>query len=72
VAYRQTFVNSYLVFELPQDAFDKITSLDRNHRYNFPARYGVDIFGESDPETLEKAVQTWVASQRKLRAEKTS
>lgn len=26
------------VFELPTDAFDKVASLDRNHRYNLPAR----------------------------------
>ncbi|TEY44860.1 hypothetical protein BOTCAL_0343g00030 [Botryotinia calthae] len=35
-------------FELPDDAFQKICSLDRNHRYNFPARLGVDIFGEGE------------------------
>ncbi|TGO63777.1 hypothetical protein BOTNAR_0096g00130 [Botryotinia narcissicola] len=39
-------------FELPDDAFQKICSLDRNHRYNFPARLGVDIFGEVSPENL--------------------
>ncbi|KAA8572248.1 hypothetical protein EYC84_002874 [Monilinia fructicola] len=33
-------------FELPEDVFQKISSLDRNHRYNFPARLGVDIFDE--------------------------
>ncbi|KAI3394101.1 hypothetical protein diail_3225 [Diaporthe ilicicola] len=44
------------VFELPADAFEKVNSLDRNHRYNLPARLGVDIFGDAKPEVLEKAV----------------
>lgn len=56
------------MFELPKDVFEKINSLDRKHRYNFPARLGQDIFGESDPETLKKAVETWVAQQKKIRA----
>ncbi|KAJ0279595.1 hypothetical protein CBS470a_009207 [Colletotrichum nupharicola] len=59
------------VFELPKDVFEKINSLDRKHRYNFPARLGQDIFGESDPETLKKAVETWVAQQKKIRAGQT-
>ncbi|GJC87994.1 9,11-endoperoxide prostaglandin H2 reductase [Colletotrichum liriopes] len=59
---------NFEVFELPKDVFEKINALDRNHRYNFPARLGVDIFGESDPETLKKAVETWVAQQKKIRA----
>ncbi|KAK2033202.1 aldo/keto reductase [Colletotrichum zoysiae] len=59
---------NFEVFELPTDVFDKINALDRNHRYNFPARLGVDIFDESDPATLQKAVETWVAQQKKIRA----
>ncbi|KAK2049487.1 aldo/keto reductase [Colletotrichum somersetense] len=59
---------NFEVFELPTGVFDKINNLDRNHRYNFPARLGVDIFGESDPATLQKAVETWVAHQKKIRA----
>lgn len=50
---------------LPQDVFDKITSLERGTRYNFPARWGVNIFGEVTPEFLKESVNTWVASQRK-------
>ncbi|KAK7701611.1 hypothetical protein SLS57_011660 [Botryosphaeria dothidea] len=54
-------------FELPKEAFDKITALDRNHRYNFPIRLGVNIFGEHDEATLKKGVSDWVAAQRKLK-----
>jgi L-glyceraldehyde reductase len=55
-------------FELPKEVFDKITALDRNHRYNFPARLGVDIFGEVSEESLKKSVEDWKAAQRKLKA----
>lgn len=56
-----------LVFELPPDAFQKVTSLDRNHRYNLPARLGIDIFGDAKPEVLEKAVEAFKAQNRKAR-----
>ncbi|RAL59821.1 hypothetical protein DID88_000450 [Monilinia fructigena] len=55
-------------FELPEDVFQKISSLDRNHRCNFPARLGVDIFDEVSPESLRKSVEDWKEAQRKLRA----
>lgn len=57
-----------LEFELPKDVFDKITALDSHTRYNFPARLGVDIFGEVGPESLKKSVEDWKAAQRKLKA----
>jgi L-glyceraldehyde reductase len=58
------------VFELPQDVFEKINSLDRAKRYNFPIRLGVDIFGESSPEELKKGVEDWKEKQRQLKAQK--
>ncbi len=45
-----------------------ITSLDRHTRYNFPARLGVDIFDEVNPESLKRGVEDWKALQRKLKA----
>ncbi|KAK0125892.1 hypothetical protein ONS95_007517 [Cadophora gregata] len=54
-------------FELPQDVFDKIIALDKHHRYNFPARLGVDIFDEVSEESLKKSVEDWKAAQRKLK-----
>ncbi|KAI1858410.1 hypothetical protein JX265_004970 [Neoarthrinium moseri] len=59
---------NFEVFELPQEAFQKINALDRAHRYNFPIRLGVDIFGESSPEALRKGVEDWKAAQRKLKS----
>jgi L-glyceraldehyde reductase len=64
----QTRFNLIIDFELPQEVFDKITALDRHHRYNFPARLGVDIFGEVSEESLKKSVEDWKAAQRKLKA----
>lgn len=56
-------------FELPKDDFEEIEKLNRNHRYNFPIRLGVNIFGEHDEATLKKGVWDWVAAQRKLKAQ---
>lgn len=54
--------DNFEVFELPQDAFQKINGLDRNHRYNFPARLGVDVFGEKTVEELKQGVHNWLVS----------
>lgn len=56
-----------LVFELPADALEKVNSLDRNHRYNLPARLGVDIFGDAKPEVIEKAVAEFKKKNRQAR-----
>lgn len=58
---------SLAVFQLPPEVFDKVTSLDRNARYNFPARYGVDVFGDADPDVMKKAVEEFRAKQKQLR-----
>lgn len=55
------------MFELPQDAFEKVNSLDRNHRYNLPARLGVDIFGDAKPGQLEAAVAEFKKKNRLAR-----
>lgn len=59
--------DSSLVFELPADVFEKVNSLDRNHRYNLPARLGVDIFGDAKPEVLAKAVADFKKKTRQSR-----
>jgi hypothetical protein len=60
----------YKVFEIPEPYFNQVSKLDRHHRYNFPARIGVDIFGEVDQATLRKKVEEWKAEQRLLKAKK--
>ncbi|KAI0843101.1 Aldo/keto reductase [Hypoxylon sp. FL0890] len=59
-------------FELPKDAMEEINALDRNHRYNFPARFGVNIFGEKTEEELRRAVEEWKTAQQKLKWEAAS
>ncbi|KAL1857508.1 hypothetical protein VTK73DRAFT_8051 [Phialemonium thermophilum] len=55
------------VFELPEDAFQKMNALDKKTRYNFPARLGVDIFGDADPAAIKKAVEEFRAKQKQIR-----
>ena len=55
-------------FELSAEAMDKINKLDKNHRYNMPARLGVNVFGEHSPEFLKKARQDWIAAQKAQKA----
>ncbi|KAI5456691.1 aldehyde reductase [Mariannaea sp. PMI_226] len=55
-------------FELPQEAFKKINSLDKNHRYNVPVRLGVNVFGEHTEEFLKGARMAWIAKQREIKA----
>ncbi|KAI4595902.1 hypothetical protein KJ359_006541 [Pestalotiopsis sp. 9143b] len=52
------------VSELPADVFNKINALDQQRRYNFPARLGVNIFGEATQEQLDEAVRVWKAAQK--------
>lgn len=59
--------NSSVVSALPTDVFEKVNSLDRDHRYNLPARLGVDIFGDAKPGVLEKAVAEFRKKTRQAR-----
>ncbi|KAH7303898.1 aldehyde reductase 1 [Stachybotrys elegans] len=59
-------------FEVPAEEMARIDALERNTRYNFPIRLGVNIFGEHDEETLRKGVQTWVEQQRELKKKASS
>ncbi|TKA82450.1 hypothetical protein B0A49_00049 [Cryomyces minteri] len=45
------------VEKLPQDAFDELNALERHKRFNFPMRWGFDIFDEAGDETVEKAAE---------------
>jgi diketogulonate reductase-like aldo/keto reductase len=56
---------NFEAFGIPPPLFERINALEKNHRYNMPARLGVDVFGEHDAETLAKARRDWIALQRK-------
>ncbi|BCS22825.1 aldo/keto reductase [Aspergillus puulaauensis] len=54
-------------FVLPEDAFQAIRSLERHQRMNFPARLGVDIFGEVGEESAKKSARDWAEAQKQLK-----
>ncbi|WPH03944.1 NADP(+) coupled glycerol dehydrogenase [Acrodontium crateriforme] len=43
------------VKKLPEEAYEKLNSLSRNKRFNFPSRWGFDIFDEWGEEAVKKA-----------------
>ncbi|KAI4794107.1 putative aldehyde reductase I [Aureobasidium sp. EXF-8845] len=45
------------VKELPTGAYEKLNALERHKRFNFPARWGYDIFGEKGDEAVKKIAQ---------------
>lgn len=53
-------------FIIPDAEFEALNKLDRNTRYNYPFRWGIDIFGELGPEEAERRAEEFAA---KLRAE---
>ncbi|KAG9257780.1 aldehyde reductase [Emericellopsis atlantica] len=56
---------NFVDFEIPEKAMQQIFALDRNTRYNFPARLGVNVFGEKTEEELKKGRADWIAAQKK-------
>ncbi|KAI6784252.1 uncharacterized protein J7T54_004798 [Emericellopsis cladophorae] len=55
---------NFVDFEIPEKAMQEIYALDRNTRYNFPARLGVNVFGEKTEEELKKGRADWIAAQK--------
>ncbi|KAL4951701.1 NADP-dependent oxidoreductase domain-containing protein [Aspergillus filifer] len=55
-------------FVLPDDAFEAVQSLERHQRMNFPARLGVDIFGEVGEESVKKSALAWAEAQKQAKA----
>lgn len=43
------------VKSLPRDAFAELSALERHERFNFPARWGFDIFNEAGEKTVREA-----------------
>ncbi|GMF84428.1 unnamed protein product [Aspergillus oryzae] len=44
--------------------FQALNKLDRNQRYNFPFRWGIDVFGEVGAEETERRAEEHAAKQR--------
>ncbi|PYI16040.1 Aldo/keto reductase, partial [Aspergillus violaceofuscus CBS 115571] len=56
-------------FVLPEEAFNAIQSLEKHQRMNFPARLGIDIFGEVGEESARKSALAWAEEQKRLKAQ---
>ncbi|CAK4027494.1 aldehyde reductase i [Lecanosticta acicola] len=52
------------VKELPQEAFDALNALERHKRFNFPARWGADIFDEAGEEHVKKVAKETAAENK--------
>ena len=53
-----------LDFKLDELAFEKIESLEKHLRMNFPARMGIDIFGEVGDESAKQSARDWAQQQK--------
>lgn len=47
--------SNLLVKELPENAFNTLNSLEKHKRFNFPMRWGADIFEEAGEAKVKKA-----------------
>ncbi|RMJ27568.1 aldehyde reductase [Aspergillus sp. HF37] len=51
-------------FTIPDAEFETLNKLDRNQRYNFPFRWGLDLFGELGADEAERRAEEFAAKQR--------
>jgi L-glyceraldehyde reductase len=56
---------SAIDFVIPDAEFEAINKLDRNERYNYPFRWGVDIFGELGAAEAERRAEEHAIKLRK-------
>lgn len=51
-------------FTIPDAEFQALNQLDRNQRYNYPFRWGLDVFEELGAEEAERRAEEHAAKQR--------
>ncbi|KAJ0419278.1 NADP-dependent oxidoreductase domain-containing protein [Aspergillus carlsbadensis] len=51
-------------FVIPNAEFEALNELDRNQRYNYPFRWGVDVFGELGADEAERRAEEDAAKKR--------
>ncbi|KAJ6084202.1 hypothetical protein N7486_011002 [Penicillium sp. IBT 16267x] len=51
-------------FIIPDADYEALNKLNRNARYNYPFRWGVDVFAELGAEEAERRAEEHAASQR--------
>jgi L-glyceraldehyde reductase len=57
-------LTNYIDFIIPDEEFAALNKLDKNARYNYPFRWGVDIFGELGAAEAERRAEEHAAKQR--------
>ena len=51
-------------FIIPDAEFEVLTNLNRDQRFNYPFRWGIDIFGELGAEEAERRAEEDAAKKR--------
>ena len=51
---KSRIVSNFQDFEIPDAQFAELNALERHKRFNFPARWGFDIFDEAGEEIVRK------------------
>ncbi|KAL4966247.1 NADP-dependent oxidoreductase domain-containing protein [Aspergillus stella-maris] len=51
-------------FVIPDSEFEALNKLDKNQRYNYPFRWGIDVFGELGAEEAERRAEEHAAGLR--------
>jgi hypothetical protein len=54
----------FLDFTIPDNLFEELNALERHKRFNFPAHWGFDIFGEAGEVAVKKAALKWAAANK--------
>ncbi|KAI9730860.1 MAG: hypothetical protein M1834_005578 [Cirrosporium novae-zelandiae] len=54
-------------FVLSDPDFQKLNSMDQHKRYNFPSRWGYDVFGEAGEEFVKKAAKDFAEQQKAIK-----
>ncbi|KAL4810996.1 NADP-dependent oxidoreductase domain-containing protein [Aspergillus unguis] len=57
-------LSNFKDFVIPDAEFEALNKLDRNQRYNYPFRWGIDVFGELGAEEAERRAEEHAAKQR--------
>jgi len=51
-------------FVIPDAEFEALNKLDKNERYNYPFRWGIDVFGELGAAEAERRAEEHAAKLR--------
>lgn len=64
IAVHNTYSYIIIDFVIPDAEFAALNKLDRNERYNYPFRWGIDIFGELGAAEAKRRAEEDAAKKR--------